>query len=429
VGAPPLVFRGDERSAYEWWMIEADPEHRVAVGGEAKLVETSQSPITATMPGARVYLVQRNQQLEVDSKSLVRGDVLAAVARSNRRFVAVTGTGEMISDEAIAFDNNGLDHLMVAPAGKAMYLSTDGAAQRILHTEAGAKEVLVPLRPGSHTLRVQSLADVSLRSLAGAVTVPASTYPIATGTMDVTVGLPESLHPIAVLGGDHARWAFARADLLALAFGVAVACFGFRTPRTRALGAVVTAGLWFVSREGFVFASCGLFVVGAVFLASRFVRGTKLAVAAGAVLLVALFSGRWALMNDGEGSDEPGRAMRVAHPAIPSPEITHAALAPDGSLDTKAGITPVSLSLPVSERYVQASRQLVTRERPFVMRIVYVTEGLVTGLHLAWFALAGLLAWLHKDRLSGLRARVLERLTRRADPTIAPVPDAAPPFG
>ena len=424
--APPLVFKPDERSAYEWWMIEADPEHRVSVGGEGKLVETTQSPIPPTMPGSRVYLVQRNQQIEVDSKSLVRGDVLAAVARTNRRFVAITGTGEMISDESIAFDNNGLEHLMVAPAGKAMYLSTDGAAQRILHTEVGASEVLVPIRPGSHTLRVQSLADVRLWSLAGAVKVPGSNYPIATSSMEVTVGLPESMHPVAVLGGDRARWAYSRGDLLALALGAAVACFGFRTRKTRALGALVTAGLWFVSREGFVFASGGLFVVGSIFLASRFIRGTRLLVASGGLIVLALFGGKWAL--DGGTSYEPAREMFVDHPQIPSPEITHAAVAADGSLDTKAGITPVSLSLPTSEHYVQSSRQLVTKERPFEMRIVYMTQTLVTGLHLAWLFMFGMLGWLHRDRLAGLRARIIERLTRRPDPTAAPVPDAAPPF-
>ena len=424
--APPLVFKPDERSAYEWWMIEADPEHRVAVGGEGKLVETTQSPIPATMPGSRVYLLQRNQQIEVDSKSLVRGDVLAAVARTNRRFVAITGTGEMISDESIAFDNNGLEHLMVTPAGKAMYLSTDGAAQRILHTEVGASEVLVPIRPGSHTLRVQSLADVRLWPIAGAMKVPGSNYPIATSSMEVTVGLPESIHPIAVLGGDRARWAYSRGDLIALALGAAVACFGFRTRKTRALGALVTAGLWFVSREGFVFASGGLFVVGAIFLASRFIRGTRLLVASGAVLVVALFGGKWAL--DGGTSYEPAREMFVERPQIPSPEITHAAVAADGSLDTKRGITPVSLSLPTSDHYVQSSRQLVTKERPFEMRILFITQNLVTGLHLAWLFMFGMLGWLHRDRLAGLRARVIERLTRRPDPTATPVADAAPPF-
>lgn len=427
VAGPPLVFKGDERSAYEWWMIEADPEHRVSVGGEGKLVETTQSPIPPTMPGSRVYLVQRNQQIEVDAKSLVRGDVLAAVARTNKRFVAITGTGELISDEAIAFDNNGLEHLMVSPAGKAMYLSTDGAAQRILHTEAGASDVLIPIRPGSHTLRVQSLADVKLWPVAGALSVPGSNYPIATSSMEVTVGLPENVHPIAVLGGDRSRWAFARADLIALALGAAVACFGFRTRKTRALGALVTAGLWFVSREGFVFASGGLFVVGAIFLASRFIRGTKLLVASGGILVVALFGGRFAL-TDGTATAEPAREMFVERPQIPSPEITHAAVAPDGSLDTKAGITPVSLSIPTSERYVQSSRQLITKDRPFAMRIVYVTSGLLAFLQVGWLAMVGLLAYMHRDRLAGLRHRIIERLTHRPDPTAAPVADAAPPF-
>ncbi|CAN5920983.1 hypothetical protein BH11MYX4_BH11MYX4_58380 [soil metagenome] len=424
--APPLVFKADERSAYEWWMIEADPEHRVSVGGEGKLVETTQSPIPPTMPGSRVYLVQRNQQIEVDAKSLVRGDVLAAVARTNRRFVAITGTGELISDESIVFDNNGLEHLMVAPAGKAMYLSTDATAQRILHTEAGASEVLVPIRPGSHTLRVQSLADVRLWSIAGALKVPGSTYPIATSNMEVTVGLPENVHPIAVLGGDRARWAFSRGDVLAAALGIAVACFGFRTRKTRALGALVMAGLWFVSREGYVFAGGGLFVVGAIFLASRFIRGTKLLVASGGILVAALFGGRFALTEG--ATNEPAREMFADHPSVPTPEITHAAVAADGTLDTKAGITPVSLSIPTSERYVQSSRQLVTKERPFAMRIVYVTNNLLSALQLVWLVMVGVLAFLHRDRLAGLKARVIERLTRTPDPTAAPVVDATPPF-
>ena len=91
-------------------------------------------------------------------------------------------------------------------------------------------------------------------------------------------------------------------------------------------------------------------------------------------------------------------------------------------------ITPVSLSIPTSERYVQSSRQLVTKERPFAMRIVYVTSALLTMLQLTWLAMVGLLAWLHRDRLAGLRARIVERLTRTPDPTAAPVVDAAPPF-
>jgi hypothetical protein len=244
--------------------------------------------------------------------------------------------------------------------------------------------------------------------------------------MEVTVGLPEHVRPIAVLGGDHARWAFSRGDLIAAALGIAVACFGFRTNKTRALGALVTAGLWLVSREGFVFASAALFVVGAIFLASRFIRGTRLLVASGFIVVVALFTGRFALTEG--AAVEPAREMFADRPQVPSPEITHAAVAPDGSLDTKAGITPVSLSIPTSERYVQSSRQLVTRDRPFSARIIYVTSSLVAALHILWLALLGFLGWLHRDRLSALRAQIIERITRRPDPTAAPVADPVAPF-
>ena len=236
--------------------------------------------------------------------------------------------------------------------------------------------------------------------------------------MDVTVGLPEHVHPIAVLGGDRSRWAFSNADLLAAALGIAIACFGFRTHRTRALGAVVMAGLWLVSREGYVVAFGALFTIGGTFIASRFVSGLKLSAAAAVLFVIALFSGRWAL-TDGVAID-PAHEMFLARPEVPTPEITHATLAKDGTLDTKAAITPISLSIPTSERYVTASRQLVTNERPLALRIVYVTSALLTALQLLWFALAGGLAWLHRSQLASLRARVTERLKRKPEPAPAP---------
>ena len=242
----------------------------------------------------------------------------------------------------------------------------------------------MPIRPGSHTLRVQSLADVRLWPIAGAVKVPGEQLPDR-----------DEQH------GGHGRPPRERAsDRRARRRSRALGLLARRSPRARARDRAsrasasargrrarsarsCTAGLWFVSREGFVFASGGLFVVGAIFLASRFIRGTKLLVASGGIIVVALFGGRCAL-TDG-ATNEPTREMFVEHPQHPDrPRSRTRAVAADGSLDTKAGITPVSLSIPTSERYVQSSRQLVTKERPFAMRIVYVTSNLVTGLQLAW---------------------------------------------
>ena len=413
------TFTPDSRSAYEWWLVEADVEHQIETAGDGKLVQTTQSPIQPQFSSPRVFLLQKGQSLEVEAQSLVRGDVLAAVARTSNRYVAITGSGDLISDEKISYENNGLEHLLLSPAGRAMYLSVDRSALRILHPKAGASAVLVPLPVGLHMLRVQSLADTHPWPLVGAITIPPTTYPIATSAAETTIGLPEDIHPLAVLGGDHVRWLLGRGDLAAALVGIALACFGFRTRRTRALASVVTVGLWFVSRDAFVVATSALFLTGAVFLASRFVRGSQLLLAAGALTVVALLGGRSVLGST--ATDEPHREMTVQNPE--PLDVEH---------DSNPGgkdIAPVSLSFPTSEHYVRASRQLVSQERPFVPRILYVTSTLLALLYAAWLALVGLLVWAHRTQLAVVKARVLDRIRRRPSPTPDPATATeAPPF-
>jgi hypothetical protein len=409
-------FTTDERSAYEWWLIESDPDYRVETNGEVKLVENSQSPIPPTLPTARTYLVQRGQHLDVDAKSLVRGEVLAAVARSERQFVSVTARGDIIDDDTIAYDNNGLDHLTLTPAGQPMYLSSDGRPGRILHTEAGSARMLVPLDIGAHKLRVQTLSQARLSPFAGLIKVPMSDYPLTTSLVEVTLGLPADVIPVGFFGGDGARWVFAKADGVAALLGVALACFGFHTRRTRVLGSLATAGLWFVSREAFVLAIAVLFLAGMVFLASRFLRGNALLAASALAFLVSMFGARWALIGD--ATDEPRRELFVLSPSLPQPESSHPDGRPASAIEIKAGATPVSLSMPTSERYVQTSRQLVTSQRPFVPRLLYATPALLWALEVAWLGVATMLAFAHREALSRLALRVRERLSRRADPPL-----------
>ena len=84
---------------------------------------------------------------------------------------------------------------------------------------------------------------------------------------------------------------------------------------------------------------------------------------------------------------------------------------------TPGDITPVSLSFPTSERYVTSSRQVVSQERPFVPRIVYVTSTFIGFLHLVWLGLVGLLVFSHRDKLALLKTKIIERLARRPEAT------------
>jgi hypothetical protein len=213
------------------------------------------------------------------------------------------------------------------------------------------------------------------------------------------------------------RWGFGRGDLVGVTLGIALACFGFRTRRTRVIGALATSGLWFVSRDGFVVAASILGVVGLVFLASRFLRSTKLLVASGFIVSAGMLVAR-AILSDGAAS-EPARDMLVDKPTLPTPESSssYSASASARGTTTPGDITPVSLSFPTSERYVTSSRQVVSQERPFVPRIVYVTSTFIGFLHLAWLGLVGLLVLAHKDKLALLKAKIVERLARRPEAT------------
>jgi hypothetical protein len=416
-------FAPDDRSAYEWWLVESEPDYRVEIGGEAKLVENGQSPIPPTLPTARTYLVQRGQRLEVDAKSLVRGEVLAAVARTERRFVSVTSSGEVIADESIQYDNNGLDHLTYTPSGQPMYLSTDGQPGRILHTRAGSPEMLVPLEIGAHRLRVQTLSETRWWPLVGVLSVPMSDHPLTTSAVELTLGVPADVLPVGLVGGESARWVFARADGVAVVVGFFAACFGFRTRKTRILGSLATVGLWLVSRDAFVVAAAGLVFAGLAFLASRFLRGNRLLLAVAVASIFSMFAARWALTGD--ATEEPKRELFVPAPSLPQPESARPDGRPASAIEIKSGATPVSLSMPTSERYVQTSRQLVTSKRPFVPRLFYATRAFLAGLEVAWLGVVGMLLFAHKGQLAALLERIKQRLSRRADP-IPASPEALP---
>jgi hypothetical protein len=101
---------------------------------------------------------------------------------------------------------------------------------------------------------------------------------------------------------------------------------------------------------------------------------------------------------------------------LPQPESSLSDTKSAGSMETKRGVTPVSLSMPTSERYVQTSRQLVTSKRPFTPRLVYATSSFFALLEIGWLGIVGMLLLAHRCGLAALMNRVRERLSRRPEP-------------
>jgi len=452
------MFKPDERSPYEWWLFEADAEHRVTVKSEARQLDSAESPIVRKMPTSRLYLAQRGQPLEVSIQTLSSVDVLAAVVRSHERTVVLTRKGDLVSDETLGYENNGIDYLLMNPDGRPIYLATDSKAERIMHKEKGAEEVMVPLRTGSHRVHLQALAESGIGAFFGRLEVPLATYPLTASRVGVRLGLPAFIYPLAFLGGDRPEWFLDHGDFVAMAIAVVIASLALRGWTRRVLGAIVLAGLWFIAELLFV-GAIGVVVLGAFFwMLGRLLSGKKLILAlaaliigGGFLLLVALVgvavtpqlrAGRHdesvpasppaeASAEMREQATGAGSAQDAAPVGMSAKRETYGRrgnfMAQDAAGGVLEGVTPVALTLPQYERSVYATRELVTRERPFRPVLVYATAWATWPLAAGWLLCVVALLRIYYPLMLGLSARIRERLARGSAAPSAVTPPGAPP--
>jgi hypothetical protein len=427
-------FAPDARSGYEWWLLESDPEHRIKVTGDARQMDSAESPIPRTQANARLFLVQKGQHIEVAVTSLTSVEVLAAVVRSHTRSVVLTQHGDLVSDDALGYENTGVDYLLYAPGGRPIYLSTDSKAERIMHQEKESREVMVPLRTGSHHLHIQALAAAALGAFGGRLDLPMPSYPLTASRVNLAIGVPARVVPLVLLGGDRPAWLFGGGDVAAVLIGFAIAWLAVRVapdaPRARArslrlLGGAVLCGLWFLSGGAFVAVVTLSVAAGIGWLFSRMVRGARLAV----VLVLALgFVGIVGLVMlatvSSSSRSAPPRAWSETAPAsapstLADRDVTGNVMAQVASGGVVEGVTPVALTMPSYVHGLDASRELVTRDRPFQPTLYYVTDRALWPLGLLWLAGAIVLAAAHRAIVADLVARVRARL--------APAPPGPPP--
>jgi len=441
IAEAPKHLVADPRSSYEWWLLESDAEHRVNTStgaAMAKQVDSAESPIARTQPSSRLFLAQRGEALDLTVQTLSASDALAAVVREHTRTLVLTARGDWVVDEQLVYENNGVDHLMFKPAGRPIFLATDGVGERLLHKDGALSEVVVGLRKGTHTARLQSLSQTKVGPFFGALTVPVPEHALTASRATMHLGLPRDVHPIAVLGGDRPVWLIGFEELAGIAVSLLAAWFLATSRRDRALVTIGLAGLWLVVPPVFVATVVSLlafagFRIGARVFAPGSWKVLRVAMVPAALVLVVFL----AMASVGRKADAP----RFANTDTTKLETANIPASADVSYKVKAGevdgkfgnwegqlatagilpgVTPVALPLPSAERWVDSSRELVTCERPFAPRLIYVTTLGLLPFVAGWAAAILALAWLHRAALVSLRDRIRALLAPPAQP--APTP-------
>ena len=150
-----------------------------------------------------------------------------------------------MADDVLAYENDGIDWLVVAPDGRAVFLATDGKAERVMR-QADGRGRRGP-RPAARRQPRRAPPIVSAASmgrLGGWLTAPTPSHALTTSRASVTVGLPARVHPVAVLGGDRPWLAYGAWDAAAIAASIGIALLALRGRLPRTLGAVALGGLW-----------------------------------------------------------------------------------------------------------------------------------------------------------------------------------------
>ncbi len=439
-------FAPDNRSSYEFWLFESDAEHRIFVTGDAKQVDSKDSPIPRTQASARLYLLQKGQKIAVEAKPLSSVDVLAAVVRQHSRTLVLTKQGDLVSDDTLGYENNGIDYLLYSPNARPIFLATDGNAERIMHQGEHTDEVLVPLLAGSHSVRTQSVSTLTIGSLGGALALPMPSYPLTASRVSLTVGAPKGVVPLALLGGDSLRLALEDGDFFALLVGFVAGYIAVRPRKEqalrsqrlwRALGGAALAGAYLISPVIYGIALFALVLIGLGALIVRLFRGpTLIAVGViggglgGLVALILLASVGSMRSPEGRHYDLPAASPASAPVSASGGRSDVSKLgnivAQEAEGGVIQGVTPVALSLPSYEKSLFSSRELVTQDRPFAASLVYVTELALAPLYVLWGIAVLLLGWTHRHTPKAAMEHVRERMKKAppeaaADPVTPPV--------
>ncbi|MCP4215769.1 MAG: hypothetical protein GY765_14035 [bacterium] len=415
-------FEPDPRSNYEWWLIESDMEHRVRVDTDGKQVDSSESPIPKLLSSPKLFLLTKGQKLNMEIQQLATMDALAVVVSSQTREVTWTREGELVAEDILDYRNNGIDYMAFNCSGKPLYFEIDNKAKKILsENPEDETSLLVPLKKGEHSARVQSISHLEPALFFGVLAIPTASHQLTISRNTIRLGLPSRIVPLWFTGGEGIRSPADVGDVVCVLAALLAVFLFLEQKKSRIAGFIALAGLYFVYAPLFFIILAAAIVIPLVRYIRKKCRGWKCWVNLGAVTVVALAalfiipnfmtrmdSGSLRYMEKSSyapGADKNKKEMQVGQRAIPNQQLQLEDKLGNMYFSGKnvvKGVTPVPLPMPDYDRSLSVTRELVTPENPLHPRLIYATRAALYPLLILWLGCLVYMGILVRPRLKPL---------------------------
>jgi hypothetical protein len=322
-----------------------------------------------------------------------------------------------VAEDYLYYRNNGVDYIPFDCQGKPIYFEIDKDARKILSENPENKnQVLIPLKKGSHAIRIQSISRSKSSIFGGILKIPTASHHLTISRSTVKLGLPSGIIPLWFSGGQGIKSPVKWWDILCLFLALILAFLFFEGKKARTAGFISLAGFYFIFPAVYFIILISAVLTAAGRLVWRFLKGWQrwvgLGTATAVVAIVIIVSStlymdrskdQYLYFRHGEQPSAPTSTMEVGtgkrkagfdkdnEPGqrnIPNQQVQ-----PEdkklGDLyfsgeNVVKGVKPVALPMPQFERQLTVTRELVTRDRPLSPTLIYVTPTALYPLLIFW---------------------------------------------
>lgn len=428
----------DDRSNYEWWLIESDPQHKINVKTQANQIDSSESPMQRTMSLSRLFFLSKGHTVTIEVEKLSSLEALAVIMHSQSRKIIWTKDGDLVSQDTFTYENSGIDYLVFDTGAKPIYLEVNRESQRLFSLENIPKTAIVlPLEKGRHSASIQSLGKEKISFFAGRLRIPFPEHNLTISKGSIDIGLPRGIIPIYLTEGYGFINPFYFYQLIFFIIIIIISWIFYKKKKEKIIAIISFTGLFALFDIFFII----IFLVGFLISIFKFIkkRYSKnkfiLTISIFMIFIFLIFIYLIILPSFGvyrvdQIADGAVFEKQVYAPPPPSPsrerrvgqrpsadyldaEMDYDAIRSEERVISDSsimeGIIPVALPMPGYDRILRVQKELITSDRPMKPVLYYLRNYSLIPVFLIWLISLILFIRIHLPSIKSLYQKAFKQ--------------------